>query len=66
MNNYSNSKPHDPHSFKEEIKIKFDAVKAMVEKFLKGTGAMMELLKAEVPPADWANYCALPVLYQLV
>ena len=41
MNNYSNSKPHDPHGFKEEIKIKFDAVKAVVKKFPNRTEAMM-------------------------
>ena len=27
---------------------------------------MMELLKAEVPPVDWANYCALTSADQLV
>ena len=29
MNNYSNNKPHNPHGFKEEVKIKYDAVKAV-------------------------------------
>ena len=44
MNNYSNNRPHDPHSFKEQVKIKYDAIKAVIEKFPNGTGAMMELL----------------------
>ena len=34
MNNYSNNKPHGPHGFKEEIKIKYDAVKAVAGRFL--------------------------------
>ena len=29
MNNYSNNKPHDPRGFKEEVKIKYNAVKAV-------------------------------------
>ena len=66
MNNYSNNKPHDPYGFKEEIKIKFDALKVVIEKFPNKTGLMMELLKAEVPPVNWAGYCALPVTDQLV
>ena len=44
MNNFSNNKPHDPHGFKVEIKIKSDAIKAVVENFPNKTGAMMELL----------------------
>ena len=61
MNNFSNSKPNNPHSFKEEIKISDNAVLAVVEKFLNGTGAMMELLKAEPTPLPCANYYAMPV-----
>ena len=44
---FSNAKPNDPHGFKEELKIKYDAVLAVVGKFPNGTGPMMELLKAE-------------------
>ena len=61
MNNFSNAKPNDPHRSKEELKIKFDAVLAVVGKFPNGTGPMLELLKAEAPPLDWDEYCALPV-----
>ena len=59
MNSYSNNKPHDPQGFKEEVNIKYNAVKAVVRKFPNGTGVMIELLRAEVPTLDWVNYCAL-------
>ena len=52
INNYSNIKPHEPHGFKKEVKIKYDAVKVVVEKFPNGTGAMIELLRAEIPALD--------------
>ena len=29
LSNFSNNKPHDPHGFKEEIKIKYNSVKAV-------------------------------------
>ena len=64
-NNYSNNKPHDPHSFKEEVKIKYDAAKAVVRRFPNGTGATMELLGATVPPIDWVEYCQLTSVKQL-
>ena len=49
LNNYSNNKPYDPHSFKEEVKIKYNAVKVITGKFSNGTAAMMVLLAAVVP-----------------
>ena len=52
MNNYSNNKPHDPHGFKEEVKIKYDVVKTVAGRFLNETAAMMELLGAAVPAID--------------
>ena len=55
MNNYSNNKPHDPHGLKEEVKIKYNAVKAVVGKFPNGTGIMIELLGGVVPARDWAT-----------
>ena len=64
MNNFSNAKPNDPHGFKEELKIKYDAVLAVVGKFLNGTGPMLELFAAEVPALDWATYCAMDVVDQ--
>ena len=66
MNNYNNNKPHDPHSFKDEVKIKYNAVKAVVGKFSNGTGAMVELLGAAVPVLSWVDYCAMPPVNQLV
>ena len=65
LNNFSNAKPNDPHGFKEELKIKYDAVLAVVDKFPNGTGAMMELLDAETPAKTWSDYCAMPVADQL-
>ena len=50
LNNFSKAKPNDPHGFKEELKIKYDAVLAVVGKFPNGTGPMLELLKAEATP----------------
>ena len=33
LNNFSNNKLHDPHGFKEEVKIKYDSVKAVTGNF---------------------------------
>ena len=52
MDNYSNNKPHDSHGFKEEVKIKYDAVNAVVGKFPNRTGLMIELVGAAVPTRD--------------
>ena len=52
MNNFTNVNPSDPHGFKEELKIKYEAVLAVVGKFPNGTGPMLELLKAEAPQLD--------------
>ena len=59
-NNYSNNRPHDPHGFKEVVKIKYDAIKVVAGKFSNGTAVMMALLEAEPIPLTWANYCAMP------
>ena len=66
MNNFSNAKPNDPQGFKEELKIKYDALLAIVGKFLNGTGPMLKLLKAKASPLDGDDYCALPVVERLV
>ena len=65
LNNFSNAKPNDPHGFKEELKIKYDAVLAVVGKFPNGTGAMLELLKAEAKPLYWDDYCGMLAADQL-
>ena len=59
MNNFSNNKPYDPHGYKEEVKIKYDSVKAIARKFPNEIAAMMTLLAAEAVPLDWAAYCTL-------
>ena len=64
-NNYSNNKPHDPHVFKKEAKIKYGAVNAVAGRFPKGTVVMMELLGAVVPSIDWTGYCQLTSVIQL-
>ena len=67
MNNYTNNEPYDPHSFKEQVKIKYEATKAIAGKFPNGTATLMELLSNAQPVAlDWAGYCALPEANQLV
>ena len=37
LNNFTNVKPNDPHGFKEEIKIKYDAVLVVIRKCRNGT-----------------------------
>ena len=60
LNNVINNKPHDPHGYKkEEVKIKYNSIRAIAEKFPNGTAAMMTLLAANSPPQDWAYYCGL-------
>ena len=60
MKNYTNNEPYNPHGFKEQIKIKYEATKAIAGKFPNGTITLMELLsRAQPAPLDWAGYCAL-------
>ena len=59
MNNYTYNNLYDSHGFKEQIKIKYEATKAIARKLLNGTVALMELLTNAQPPLDWAVYCAL-------
>ena len=66
MNNYSNNKPHDPHSFKVKVKIKYDVIKAVAGRFPNRTAVMIEFLAAAPPPIDWAGYCRLTSPKQLV
>ena len=47
MNNFSNNKPYDPHDYKEEVKIKYDSIKATARKSPNGTAVMMALLAVE-------------------
>ena len=59
LNNFSNSKPHDTHGFKEEVKIKYNFLKVIARKFPNGTAAMMILLAAETIPLNRVAYCTL-------
>ena len=65
MNNYSDNKPHDPHGFKEEVKIKYNVVRTEAKRVPNLTAAMLELLGAAVPPIDLADYCQLTPAKQL-
>ena len=59
LNTYTNNDPNDPHGFKEQGKIKYEATKAIVGRFPDGTAALTHLLsKAEIA-LDWDNFCAL-------
>ena len=64
FNNFSNAKQNDPHGFKEELKIKYNAVLAVVGKFPNGIGPMLELLAAEVPALDLDAHCGMSVANQ--
>ena len=65
LNNFSNNKPHDIHGFKEEVKIKYNSVKAIAGQFPNGIATMMLLLAVETIPSDWVAYCALILDKQL-
>ena len=66
LHNFSNSNPNDPHTFKEELKIKYSAVSAIIGRFPGGTGLLEELLKAVSSPLDWDAYCAILAPERLV
>ena len=66
LHNFSNSNPNDPHTFKEELKIKFGTVSAITGRFLSRTGMLEHLLQAETPSLDWDDYCGLGAPAQLV
>ena len=67
MNNYTNNEPYNTHGFKEQVKIKFEATKAIVRRFPNGTAALVELPSNAQPSAlDWAAYYTLPADKQLV
>ena len=65
LNTYTNNEVHDPNGFKEQIKIKYEATKAIVGRFLNGTATLMHLLSKAEPPIDWDGYCALGAEAQL-
>ena len=61
LNTYTNNDVNDPNGFKEQVKIKYEATKAIVGRFPNGTATLMHLLSRTEPDAlDWDGYCALP------
>ena len=59
LNTYTNNNPNDPHGFKEQVKINFEATKAIVGRFPNGTAALMYLLNKAETTLNWDDYCAL-------
>ena len=66
LNTYTNNEPQDIHGYKEQVKIKYKATKAIMGKFPNGTTAQMELLSKALVLLKWAGYCALSEKDQLV
>ena len=66
LNTFTNNDPQDPHGFKEQVKIKFEATKAIVGRFPNGTAALTHLLSKAEPPLIWDQYCAMPEDNRLV
>ena len=66
LHNFSNSKPSNPHTFKEELKIKYNVMLAIVRKFPNRTGVMEQFIKVEISSLTWANYCTMTPANQLI
>ena len=66
LNTYTNNDTNDPNGFKEQVKIKYEATKAIVGRFPNGTATLMHLLSNAEPALDWDGYCALPAETRLV
>ena len=47
LNNFTNPRADDPHGFKKEVKVKYDATMAIVGKFPDGTAFLEQLLVAD-------------------
>ena len=65
LHNFTNPKPDDPHRFKEEVKVKYDATMVIVGKFPNRTALMEQLLKENTPSKTWDSYCAMIPTEQL-
>ena len=61
LNTYTNNDSNDPHGFKEQVKIKFEATKVIVGRFPNGTPALTHLLSKAETPLDLDTYCVLLV-----
>ena len=65
LNTYTNNKVNDHHGFKEQVKIKFEATKAIVGRFPNGTTTLMHLLSKAESALDLDVDCALPAAGRL-
>ena len=66
MKNYTNNESYNLHGFREQIKIKYEATKAIGRKSPNGTAALIELPTNAQPVLDQATCCALTADQQLV
>ena len=66
LKNFIKVKQNDPHGFKEELKIKYDAVLDVAGKFPNRIGSMIELLKAETQTLDHKNYYGMNIIDQAI
>ena len=63
LNTYTNNEVHDPNGSKEQVKVKYEATKAIVRRFPNGTDTLMHLLSNAELALDWDGYCALPATH---
>ena len=59
IHNFTNSKPEDPHGYKVELKVRYNATTAIARKLPNRTGFLVKLLTKETVPLDWNNYCRM-------
>ena len=60
LNIYTKNDTNDSNGFKEQVKIKYEATKAIVGRFPNRTATLMPLLINTEPALDSDDYCALP------
>ena len=46
LNTYTNNEVHDPNGFKEQVKIKYEATKAIIGRFPNGTATLVHLFSS--------------------
>ena len=59
LHNFINPRVDDPHRFKEEVKVKYNATVAIVEKFPNRTAFLEQLLATDTPSETLDDYCVL-------
>ena len=59
LHNFTIPRANDPHGFKEEVKLKFNAIMAIVGKFPNKTAFLEQLLAVDTLSKTYNDYCAL-------